>query len=267
MRAIFWASVAVLMVFGHVPSAQAQQPPSQQAMASLLQRGAVRVAVFPPQYTKDKTTNEVRGWPVELARALAARLNAKIEMVEYPGPRETMDALKARACDLAFLPIEPSWTPDVAFSTPFMQIDFTLLVASGSEVHSVAEIDKSGLRISVVNKHASTLALARIIKHAVLVNAESPIAAFELLRLGEVNAFASVRPALLEFSDKLPGSFVLGDRYGANFLTIAVARAQSKQLAYFNEFVKDAKASGLVQKAIDHAGWRGVEVARSAGAN
>jgi len=271
MRASFWASVATLILFGqtllgHAPIAQAQSP-SDAPIDSLVRRGAIRVAVFPPQYTKSRATNEVTGWPVELARALAARLHVQVAMIEYPGPRETMDALKAGACDLAFLPIEPLWSADVAFSSPLMQIDFTLLVPSGAPIRTVAEVDRPGLRIAVVRKHASTLALARIVKHAVLVDAEGPAAAFELLRRGEAGAFASVRPALLAFADKLPGSFVLEDRYGANVLTIAVAQAQSGELAYLNAFIEDAKASGLVQKAIDHAGWRGVEVARRAGTN
>ncbi len=268
MRALFWASVATLVLVGQTvvggPVAQAQSPGGA-AIDSLVRRGTIRVAVFPPQYTKDPATNVIAGWPVELAQALAARLKVKMAMIEYPGPRETMDALKAGACDLAFLPIEPSWAADVSFSAPLMRIDFTLLVPRSSPIRTVAEVDRPGLRIAVVRKHASTLALARIVKHAVLVDAESPAAAFALLRRGEAGAFASVRPALLAFADKLPGSFVLEDRYGANVLTIAVAQAQSGQVAYFNEFIEDAKASGLVRQAIVHAGWRGVEVAQRAG--
>jgi polar amino acid transport system substrate-binding protein len=57
---------------------------------------------------------------------------------------------------------------------------------------------------------------------------------------------------------------VLEDRYGVNFLTIAVAKSDAGRLAYFNEFIADAKASGLVQRAIDRAGWRGVQVAAHA---
>ena len=47
----------------------------------------------------------------------------------------------------------------------------------------------------------------------------------------------------------------------ANLNRIVVLKGKSGRLAYINEFVEQAKASGLVQKAIDHAGPRGLTVA------
>jgi polar amino acid transport system substrate-binding protein len=42
---------------------------------------------------------------------------------------------------------------------------------------------------------------------------------------------------------------------------VVVPKDRAGRLAYINEFVEEAKASGLVQQAIDHAGARGVQVA------
>ena len=39
-----------------------------------------------------------------------------------------------------------------------------------------------------------------------------------------------------------------------------LASAQAGRLAYLSEFVEEAKASGLVQRAIDRAGLHGYEV-------
>ena len=72
---------------------------------------------------------------------------------------------------------------------------------------------------------------------------------------------ASVRPTLLDYSAKLPGSRVLEDHYGANLNRIVILKGNPGRLAYINEFVEKAKASGLVQKAIDGAGPRGLTVA------
>ena len=38
-------------------------------------------------------------------------------------------------------------------------------------------------------------------------------------------------------------------------------KGQAGRLAYLTEFVEQAKASGLVQRALDRAGWRGIRVA------
>ena len=88
-----------------------------------------------------------------------------------------------------------------------------------------------------------------------------PDAAFDLLRTGHADAFASNLPVLLAYSTKLPGSRVLEDRYGANLSAMAVAKDQAGRLAYISEFIEEAIASGLVQQAIERAGVRGVRVA------
>ena len=72
---------------------------------------------------------------------------------------------------------------------------------------------------------------------------------------------ASARPTLLEYSTQLPETRVLEDRYGANINRMVVPKGKAGWLAYVSEFVEEAKASGLVQKAIDRAGPRGAQVA------
>ena len=138
---------------------------------------------------------------------------------------------------------------------------FTYLVPAGSPIRSVADADKPGVRIAVVANHASTLALRAVLKHATLVDVEIPDQAFELVRSGKADAYASPRPPILEYAKKLPGSRVLDDRYGANIQAIAVPKGQVARLAYVNEFVEAARASGLIQQAIARAGERGIEVA------
>ena len=93
-----------------------------------------------------------------------------------------------------------------------------------------------------------------------MVSVDTLHGALELLRDGQTNAFASTRPQLLEDSARLPGSTVLEERYGVVFSVIGVAKGRSARLAYINEFLRDAKASGVVQRAFDRAGWRGVHV-------
>jgi len=42
---------------------------------------------------------------------------------------------------------------------------------------------------------------------------------------------------------------------------MAVPKGQTEWLAYISEFTEEAKASGLVQRAIEHIGVHGVQVA------
>jgi polar amino acid transport system substrate-binding protein len=177
--------------------------------------------VFPPQYTKDPVTGELRSVWVEIARALATRIGVQVVLLEYPTPPEVVACLKAGACDLLFLPFDARAANVGDFSPPICQFDYTLLVPADSSVRSVVDADRHGVRIAAVCNHASTLTLSRLLKQAELVYAETPDSTFDLLRTGRADAMASARPTLLSFSTQLPGS---QDRYGANINRMVVPK-------------------------------------------
>jgi polar amino acid transport system substrate-binding protein len=227
----------------------------------LLRADRLRVALFPPQFDRRAASGELRGWPVDVARAVGARLGVNVQLLDRPGPRKVLDDLQAERADLAFLSIHRSDEAD--FTPPFIRIDFTCLVPAASAIRSIADADRPGIRIAVVREHASTLALSRIATQAELVCAEVPGAAFDLLRSGRADALASVRPWLLDASARLPGSRVLEQSYGANFMGAAVPKGHAGWLAYIGAFIAEAKASGLLQRAIERAGCRGAQIVSS----
>ena len=255
------ALVLVLIALtASVGSAFAQQVPDAR-VADVVQAGKIRVGLFVPQYIKDPTTGELKGVWAEVARALATRIGVQVVLVEHPTPPKAVECLKAGACDLLFLPFDARAANVGDFSPPIFQFDYTLLVPAASSIRNVADADRPGVRIAAVRNHASTMALSGLLKQAELVYAETPDPTFDLLRTGRADAFASTRPTLLDYSTQLPGSRVLEDRYGANINRMVVPKGKTGRLAYVSEFVEEAKASGLVQKAIDRAGPRGVTVA------
>lgn len=243
-------------------AANGQQAPDPR-VADLVQAGKVRVGLFLPQFTKNPVTGEIRGdvHLVETAQALAARLGVKLVLVGYQTPTKAVEGLKAGSCDVAFLGIDRTRVADVSFSPPFAELDYTFLVPAGSSIRSVADADQPGIRIAAVHNHAATLALSRILKHATLVYADTPDATFDLLQTRHLDAMALVNYALQRYSTRLLGSRVLETRYGANRQAMAVPKGNAGRLAYISEFIEEAKASGLVQRAIEHGGLRGVHVA------
>jgi polar amino acid transport system substrate-binding protein len=231
-------------------------------VADLRQAGKLRVALYPPQYAKDQS-GQLRGWTIELGRALADRIGIEFVPVEYPTPPKAMEALKTGLCDVGFGAMEASRSSEIDFSPPVLQFDFTYLVPSESRIHNISDADLPGVRIAAVLNHASTLCLSRIEKSAELIPADTPEAAFELLRAGRADAWASTRPALMEFSTKMSGSQVLEGCFGANFTAMVIPKGKAERLAYISEFVEDAKSSGLIERAVMNSGWRGVRVAPS----
>lgn len=140
-------------------------------------------------------------------------------------------------------------------------VPFTYLVPANSAIRAIADADKPGVRIAVVRNHASTHALEHIVKHATLIGVTIPDEAFELVRSGKADAYASPRPPIQEYAKQLPGSRVLDGHYGANIQAIAFNKGQGARLAYVSAFVEEAKKSGLIQQAITAAGERGIVAA------
>jgi polar amino acid transport system substrate-binding protein len=96
---------------------------------------------------------------------------------------------------------------------------------------------------------------------AKLTRTESHTAAIELLRSGGADAKASPRPVLIADSAALPGSRILDDGFADIRFAALVPKGQAARLACINEFIEDAKASGLVTRIIETAGLQGVRVA------
>jgi polar amino acid transport system substrate-binding protein len=231
-------------------------------VADLVQAGKVRIGVFPSfQYSKDSATGQPRGLAIGIARALASRLGlGDVVTIEYPTPPNVIECVRTGGCDFGFMLIDPTRATEVDFTPPFVRSDFTYLLPAISPLRSATDVDRPGIRIAAVRGHASTAALARIIKQASPVYAESYETAVDLLRTGSADAFASIREMVLQYSARLPGSRVLDDSYQSNFAGIAVPKGNAGRLAYIGGFLDDMKRSGSLQRVIDSAGLRGIEV-------
>jgi polar amino acid transport system substrate-binding protein len=243
--------------------ALAQQPAqTDQRVADLVRAGKIRIGVFPSfQYSKDSVTSEPRGLAIGIARAIAARLGlGDVVTVEYPTPPQVIECIKTGGCDIGFMLIDPARATEVDFTPAFVRSDFTYLLPASSPIRSAADVDRPGIRIAAVRGHASTAALVRIIKQANPVYAETFDSAVDLLRTGNADAFASIREMVLQYSAQLPGSRVLQDNYLSNLAGVAVPKGNAGRLGYISEFLDDMKRSGSLQRLVDGAGLRGVEL-------
>jgi polar amino acid transport system substrate-binding protein len=229
-------------------------------MADIMRRGALRLALFPSFfYRKDETSGELRGVGIEIARAFAQSLGVALAPQEHPSPPAVVEALASAAADIALLGIDPARAGAVDFAPPLFAADFTYLVPGDSPVRAVAEADRRAIRIAVVRHHAMDTVLRSQLKAASPVYADTPDAAFDLLRAGQADVLAGIRPGLLTYADALPGARVLAGRYGRNVIALAVKRGEPRWLATVIEFAGTAKMDGTVTRAIASAGLRGVD--------
>lgn len=232
--------------------------------ADIAPTGKLRVALnmgLATLVTKDAATGGLHGVAPELGRALAERLKVPFVPVEYPGLGALIAAMKASAWDVAFLASSPERAGDMDMSAAYMDVNATYLVPSGSRIKSISDVDQAGVRVSVQGGGTNDIYLTGALKQAQLVRADTTPGAFELLRTGQVDAMVGDVPPLLQFQQRLPGSQVLPGRFQQGHQVIGLPKGHPAGAAYVRWFVEQAKASGMIQQAIDHVGLRGVEVA------
>jgi len=253
--------VTVLTSVAPAQTALAQPDQHDPRVADLVRAGELRFGLglgVLTQAVKNPATGELRGAALELGRALAARIGVRLVIVEYPRPGAVLDGLRTNAWDISFLGIDPSRVEQVDFSHPLFQSDMTYLVAPGSPIQSVADADQPGIRIAVPRGDQSDLYLSRTLKRAKLIRTDSHAAAVDLLRTGGADAKASPRYVLMAELPAVPGSRVLDEGFADHPFAAIVPKGHAARLAYVNEFVEQAKVSGLAKRIIESLGLNGV---------
>jgi polar amino acid transport system substrate-binding protein len=211
--------------------------------------------------TKDRATGESRGVAVDLMNELGRRLGVPVEIAAYASVAVMGDAAPSGAWDIAFLGSDPEREALMSFTAAYLEIDATYLVPRASPLRTADDVDRDGVRIAAPTRANYELFLKRNLKHAQLVSAPGADAAFELLATGKVEALAGLRQGLLGLVGKLAGSRIVEGRFMGVQQSIAVPRGRDAGLAYLKSLVEDAKASGLVARAIEKTGAQGVSVA------
>ena len=257
-------ALASLMLFTSWATAQ---PISPAVRAELAPTGKLRVGIHYVNIflvTKDPASGEPRGVAIDLARELGRRIGVPVEFVHYANAANLTRAVKSGEWDVSFQAAEESRAAEIAFTAGYAEIEGTYLVPSGSPIRTIADVDRDGVRVAVAGKSGYDLILTRTLKNAQLVRAQGFAGSVQVFVSDKLEALAGLRPQLAMEADKLPGSRVLDDRFTVLPQAIGTPKDRDAAAKYLREFVEDAKASGLVARAIEKAGVRGMPVAPKA---
>ncbi|MBU0588555.1 MAG: transporter substrate-binding domain-containing protein [Gammaproteobacteria bacterium] len=235
----------------------AVDPEVRQALAPT---GKLRVGVYmgsPTSMVLDAKSGQKVGVSLDLGRELARQLGVPFEPVEYRRVAEVIDAMKTGAVDFTFTNATAARAKDVDFTAPLIDLELGYLVPPNSVMQSPAEADRPGMRIGVSQGSSSQGTLTREYKHATVVPASSLQVAAEMMKKGELQAFATNKAILFEMSDGLPGFRVLDGRWGLEHLAIAIPKGRERGMAYLRQFAAQAKDGALLPSIIEKSGLRG----------
>jgi polar amino acid transport system substrate-binding protein len=231
--------------------------------ADLAPSGTMRVGVNhsnPILSSKNPTSGELSGLIIDLSSELARRAGVQVEFVGYDTAGKMVEGLKQGAWDIAWLAVDPARATEIDFTAPHIVIEGTYLVPARSTFRTVAEVDRSGIRIGTNLNSAYDLYLARSLQHAQRVTVQNPDAVIDLLASGKADVIAGVRQALEAHARRLPELRVLEDRFMAINQAAGIVKGRDAGAKYLRDFVEEAKATGLVAQALERAGIRDVSV-------
>jgi polar amino acid transport system substrate-binding protein len=245
-------SIALLGDFSGAALAQSS-PASEIAPAGKLRVGMIAITA-------------VGGVAEPVARFIGQKLGAAVEPVMYPNPDAYLQSFGRGEWDIAIGPrvLAPA---DKADSTAnIWAISLVYVAAPGREFPDVASVDKAGVKIGTIRGAPSDRVLTREIKAADIVRIPlSPTIAADaadLLRSGKANVFGADSGVGYPAAEALPGAKIVPGAFGMVLVSAALPKGSSPAArALLAELVDQAKQTGVVQKAIDSKGLKGVNVA------
>jgi len=245
-------SIALLAGLSGVAYAQTA-PASEIAPGGKLRVGMIAITVL-------------GGVAEPVARFIGQKLDVAVEPVMYPNPDAYQQSFGKGEWDIAIGPrvLAPA---DKADSTADLWvINLVYVAAPGKQFPDIASVDKAGVRIGTIRGAPSDRILTREIKAAEIVRIplSHTIAAeaADLLRSGKADVFGADSGVGYPAAEILTGAKIIP---GA-FATVRVAAALPKgrtaaAQAALAALLEEAKQTGVVQKAIDAKGLKGVNVA------
>ena len=264
MHAAHWFITGIVTMFFLGGCASGPSAPTPEARQALAPSGKLRVAFLSAAIyaTKDPATGEVKGVAVDLGGELARRLAMPFEPVLYPNPPAILSAAKSGEVDVALMGINAERAAVLDFSAPYIEVEQTYLVRAGAPIPTASDVDKTGVRVGVLERAGADVLLSGTLKHATLVRAKTASELFGLLDSGNADVIAATTAGLVGAAEQRPGSRVLEGRILAEPIGMGVPKGRNPSAAaYVGKFVEEAKAAGLVKSAIEAAGLRGVVVA------
>jgi polar amino acid transport system substrate-binding protein len=222
----------------------------------------VAIAISPAggAFWSSKTENGYAGVPVDLGREMAAQLGIPVEYVVHQNSGQITDAAAKSTWDITFLPKDPERETKMTFGPIYEVADATYIVKPGSTITNFATLDQDGVKVAAVNATTTMRGAIAHLKHAKVTGYQTYDEIFNLLKSGEIDAFALSRDQLNAMAKKIPGTHVLDETFKQTVTAVAVPLNHPLAAAFATGFMTEAIANGTLRKAYDNNGLKGSPV-------
>ena len=254
-----WIVAAAAALLVGACAVQTTMPSAEQKLA-LAPTGKLRVAFLAnnaAQATKDPVSGELKGPAVDLGRQLAVRLDVPFEAVPYRTVAEMVASAPNGEWDVISLGINPDREKLIDFAAPYSQTESGYLV-KGSAISTMADVDRPGIRIAVLERGDSDIFLTKSLKHAQLIRTKSVAEAVELLKSGSADVHANIKTFLIPLAGQVPTGRLLEGYWQIQPIALGVPKGKEAGARYVRQAVDELKAQGFVRQSIERAAVPGL---------
>ena len=226
-------------------------------------RVAIAVAPAPSAFyaVKDGATGKFRGVTVDLGAAMARKLGVPVEFVPHLASGEIRNSAASGKWDVTFMPVDEERKKVVDFGNAYHLLQSTYLVVPGSKLLKVEDVNAAGIRVGGVANTATFRAAQRTAPKATFVTVAGVEPAITAMNASEIDCMALSRESLSGLVTKIPDSRILEGGFLNLSTAVAVPKGKPDALAYVSAFIEEAKANGLVRKALDSMNLQTSQVA------
>jgi polar amino acid transport system substrate-binding protein len=196
------------------------------------------------------------GVPVDLGKEMAAQLGLPVEYVPFQNSGQITDATSKGVWDVTFLPKDAAREAIMSFGPVYEVADATYIIKAGSPITNFATLDQPGVKVAAVNDTTTMRGAQTHLKNARVVGYQTYDEIFNLLKGGEIDAFALSRDQLNAMARKIPGTRVLDETFKKTVTAVAVPLEHPQSLAFVTKFMTEAATNGTLRKAYDSNGLK-----------
>jgi polar amino acid transport system substrate-binding protein len=253
--------LAILFITASIPGSSLGQSAINSEIAP---GGKLRVAMNSATAVLLKRTPDGKitgGVGLELGKFMAGKLGAVLELVAYPDSNTYSQTFGKGEWDIGFGVRTPLVAEKADFLIDVLLNDYLYVAAPGREFANAAQVDRPGVKIGVGLNSSSDQFLSKRLKSAELVRLTGG-RSIEALRSGQVDVWAASASNIEQVADRLPGAKIVPGAFTSDRTMIILPQGRSSAAqAKVVEIVNEAKKTGVVRKALEQTGARGVRLA------